>query len=300
MLRRIKATTASVFLHLTVFVWLLSFHAVPTAIRIAGPDAFERTPLVAPPVTREPITAPPPAAPIADRAVEPVPAPPPPPPPEPSTEIAIAHPPELPVSPVLDQASPPPEDEEVAEAPADEVAVAAVPRREIGQLDTGFGIEVPASPLEQAIRALSAGNRPTRLTVGSLGTGEGSDGVFEARSLPRSPGNTGSNIEILSDARGVDFEPYLVQVLASVRRNWAVLIPESVRMGQRGRVAIQVAVATDGEIPKLVISSSSGLEPLDHAAVGAITASEPFPPLPREFSGDEIHLQFNFLYNRAR
>lgn len=298
------ATTASVFLHLALVLWLLSFHAVPVTVRIAGIDSFERTPLVAPPMPREPITAPPPAAPVPEPFTEPFtepePLPPPPqePPPTPPA-LSVANPPDLPAPPSLDTELPPPPEEDDAALEEADVAVAEPPRQ-IGQLDRGIGIEVPLSPLQQAIRALSAPNRPSRLTVGSLGSGDANDGVLESRSLPRSPGNTGSNIEILNDPRGVDFEPYLVQVLAAVRRNWAVLIPESVRMGQRGRVAIQVAVATNGEIPKLVISSSSGLEPLDRAAVGAITASDPFPPLPREFTGNELRLQFNFLYNRAR
>jgi len=42
---------------------------------------------------------------------------------------------------------------------------------------------------------------------------------------------------------------------------------------------------------------SSSHPRLDLGAVAAISASNPFPPLPREFSGSEIRLQFVFLYN---
>ena len=38
-------------------------------------------------------------------------------------------------------------------------------------------------------------------------------------------------------------------------------------------------------------------EPLDRAAMGAITASNPFAKLPSNFDGDHIVLQFTFLYN---
>jgi hypothetical protein len=35
-----------------------------------------------------------------------------------------------------------------------------------------------------------------------------------------SPGPARSNLQLLSDPAGVDFKPYLVQVLAAVRTNW--------------------------------------------------------------------------------
>ena len=233
MLRRIKATTASVLLHCAIVVWLLSFHAVPTAIRVGGPDAFERTPLVAPPLAREPlepIVSPPPVAPVSESLVEPAPAL---PPPKPPPELAIAESSDLLQLSAPDPAPPPPSVQEEAEETVD--LAAAEPRREIGQLAPRFGIEVPSSPLREAMRALASGNGPTRIVIGNASVGDSSGSVTEARSLPRSPANTGSEIELLNDPRGVDFEPYLVQVLASVRRNWAVLIPQSARMGQARR-----------------------------------------------------------------
>jgi TonB family protein len=107
----------------------------------------------------------------------------------------------------------------------------------------------------------------------------------------------GSSLELLSDPQGVDFKPYLIRVLASVRRNWFAVIPESVKYGQRGRVIIQFAISRQGSVPKLVISAPSGTDSLDRAAVAGISASNPFPPLPPEFKGDQIRLQLSFLYN---
>ena len=49
-----------------------------------------------------------------------------------------------------------------------------------------------------------------------------------------------SNIELKSDAQGIDFRPYLIQVLNAVRRNWVALMPESDR--HSGKVAIQFAI----------------------------------------------------------
>ena len=52
-------------------------------------------------------------------------------------------------------------------------------------------------------------------------------------------------------------------------------------------------------MPKLVIVNHSGTDALDRAAVAGISASNPFPPLPAEFKGAQVRLQFNFTYNAS-
>jgi TonB family protein len=99
---------------------------------------------------------------------------------------------------------------------------------------------------------------------------------------------------------GVDFRPYLMQVLAAVRRNWMAVMPESVKMGLRGRVSIQFAIGRGGAVLKLVYAEQSGTRSLDEAAVAGISASNPFPPLPLEFKGERIVVQLNFAYNMPR
>jgi TonB family protein len=111
------------------------------------------------------------------------------------------------------------------------------------------------------------------------------------------PGKLGSAVELLSDPMGADFWPYLVKVLAAVRRNWFAVIPESARFGRAGRTTIQFAINKDGSVPKLVISAPSGAEALDRAAVAGISASNPFPPLPADYKGNQVRLQFVFKYN---
>ena len=144
---------------------------------------------------------------------------------------------------------------------------------------------------EGPLRQLREGG--VRQAVGD-GFGTGGLGGY----LPPSPGNAGSNLELLSDPEGVDFRPYLLQILATVRRNWFAVIPESARLGMsRGRVAIQFAIGSDGSVPKLVIATSSGVTSLDRAAVAGISASNPFPPLPADYSGKDVRLQFQFRYN---
>jgi TonB family protein len=132
---------------------------------------------------------------------------------------------------------------------------------------------------------------------------QGSSGVMvtDLPDIPMSPAQPqnriGSSLELLSDPQGIDFRPYMIRVLAIVKRNWFAVIPESARFGRRGKTIIQFAISKDGKVPKLVISGPSGTEALDRAAVAGISASNPFPPLPSEFKGDVIRLQFGFSYN---
>ena len=115
------------------------------------------------------------------------------------------------------------------------------------------------------------------------------DGASEATALRQ--------MQLLSDPLGVDFKPYLLQVLAKVRRNWMAIVPDSARMGRRGLVLIQFSIDRSGGVPKLVIASTSGITAFDRAAVAGISASNPFPPLPAAYKGDQIRLQMAFSYN---
>jgi len=155
-------------------------------------------------------------------------------------------------------------------------------------------VAVPSASVSEAVRG-AARSRSGGLVVGDLGEGIG--GIGEGLSLPPSPGRSGSSLELLSDPMGVDFRPYLIRILSAVRRNWFAVIPESAKLGRRGRVVIQFAIHRDGHVPKLIIASPSGTDALDRAAVAGISASNPFPPLPSGYRGEDIRLQFTFLYN---
>ncbi len=123
-------------------------------------------------------------------------------------------------------------------------------------------------------------------------------GALNAPNEPLPPGSVGSGLELLSDSRGVDFHSYLTQILAAVKRNWQAVIPESARRGERrGRVTVRFSVSRDGKVTNVQITVPSGTEALDLAAIAGISATNPFPPLPAEYNGLPIRLQFVFLYN---
>jgi TonB family protein len=112
-------------------------------------------------------------------------------------------------------------------------------------------------------------------------------------------GYLGGAVEMLTPTEGVDFTNYIARVLASVKRNWYSVMPESARLGDRGRVVLQFRIMRNGVVPDAepAMVSTSGKDPLDRAALSSIRASTPFEPLPPAFSGPYIELRFIFLYN---
>ena len=77
-------------------------------------------------------------------------------------------------------------------------------------------------------------------------------------------------------------------------------MPEAVHLGRTGKVSIVFSVGRDGHVIKMVISTPSGIESFDRAAISGISMSNPFPPLPSAFPGDHIAVQFNFAYNTPK
>ena len=145
----------------------------------------------------------------------------------------------------------------------------------------------PGSSIQQAARA----------TAQSGGRGFGSGGDYGIG--PRSNANVQGGLEVLSDTQGVDFGPYLERVVFIVKRNWYNVIPEAAMppILKKGKVSIQFAILKDGRIGGMQLIGQSGDISLDRAAWSGITASNPFPPLPSQFTGPYLELRFHFFYN---
>jgi len=146
------------------------------------------------------------------------------------------------------------------------------------------------SAIEQAERA-AAENR------GHYG-GQGNAGDY-GLSQGRSGAKALDQAEILTDTMGVDFGPYLTRITQIVRQNWYSLMPPSVYppILKQGKLAIEFVILKDGKVSGMAVRTSSGDVPLDRAAWGSITASTPFPPLPKEFPGQILGLRFYYFYN---
>lgn len=134
-------------------------------------------------------------------------------------------------------------------------------------------------------------NAPRIGTRGGGGSGYGSGATD--RNAKMGP------FDVLSDTQGVDFGPYLSRVLQSIKNNWYNLIPEEARspLMKHGKVAIRFLITPNGKVAGMFIEAPSGDVPLDRAAYGGITASDPFSPLPHEFHGPYLALRITFFYN---
>jgi len=222
---------------------------------------------------------------------QPPPAPLPEPPQIPAGNRDVQPPRGLPIGPPTIQ--PPQIQEQEKPKLAFEAPTAPPPSGGVGR------IARPDTSVAGAIRDLTRGGAEGGIAVGDDTSDAGLGGIGSGVNLPPSPGRQASSLELLSDARGVDFRPYLLEVLAAVRRNWFAVYPESARMGLRGKVEAQFVIAKDGSVPKLVIVLHS-IPALERAAVAGIDASHPFPPFPADYSGDRIVLKLTFSYNMAR
>jgi TonB family protein len=114
--------------------------------------------------------------------------------------------------------------------------------------------------------------------------------------IPENPDFSTEEPKILSPTYGYDFGPYLNQVLNKIRFTWYSLIPEVAKF-KKGRVIIIFRIEKDGTVTNWRIAANSGTDPLDRAALGSITGSNPFPPLPNNFEGNILDLQITYLYN---
>jgi TonB family protein len=146
----------------------------------------------------------------------------------------------------------------------------------------------PGQAIQQSLQA--AIQNPTG--PGAVGPGDSS---LQFQNIQ--PNFSTSGPIILSDTRGVNFGPYLARVVYIVRRNWYAVIPESARLGEKGRVALVFEIVKDGSVPQLRLLASSGASALDQAALASIRASNPFPPLPQQFTGNHLVLEFIYFYN---
>ena len=156
-------------------------------------------------------------------------------------------------------------------------------------------VPIPNSSISEAVHSVH-GIGSGGATVGGDPGASDPDILGGFRQTP-TPGTPLAGFELKSDPMGVDFRPYLTQVLAAVRRNWMSVYPESARLGLRGRVSVQIRIVRDGKVAKLVYAQQSGSHALDEAAVSGVSASNPLPPLPGDFKGDHIDIQLNFVYN---
>jgi len=141
----------------------------------------------------------------------------------------------------------------------------------------------------------TGGGSGSKGSAGGTGAGNGKyasrgTGGYGTGSNP-GPGNP-------NGAPGIDaikqpnWGPYMRDLEQRIKRNWSPPKGDSSK-----RVVITFTIARDGRLLNHRITKSSGVPLADRAAMSAIEATAPFRPLPPEFKGQSVPIEFTFDYN---
>ena len=105
------------------------------------------------------------------------------------------------------------------------------------------------------------------------------------------PGNPNGRPGI-DTIREPDFGPYMRELQRRIKMNW-----NPPKGNESKRVVLLFKIAKDGRLLSCSVYKSSGLPSADNAALNAVKLTAPFKPLPAEYKGQSIDIQFTFDYN---
>jgi len=198
---------------------------------------------------------------LRGRAVDLAPAPAPAPPPEEAAKPKILKPP--------DEVPPPPtEKAKLLPAKEEKKPNPPLPAYTDAKGRAKTSTTAPSAPSEPA--AASTGSGAGTGTAPDAGTGTGVGGLK-------------------FDQPGFNYPYYYERVKIAIETNWfkpATSIPTS--------PVVHFVIQKDGTITDPVLVTSSGLTYVDRAAMRAVLAASPLPPLPSDFSSSQIGLSVLF------
>ena len=176
---------------------------------------------------------------------------------------------------------------------------------------------VPAPKGAPVGKTLSTGpiggtSAPTGAKSGSSSSGGARGSAYAPRpSLSPSAGGSGSQLSRGSGGSGnlgnpgggggapgidalrePDFGPYMRELQRRIKLNW-----DPPKGNESKRVVLLFKIAKDGRLLSCRVQKSSGMPSADQAALKAVELTAPFRPLPADFKGQSIDIQFTFDYN---
>ncbi len=119
--------------------------------------------------------------------------------------------------------------------------------------------------------------------------------AYRPGAAPNKSGDPGGVFLLPFDIRERVVADWTAAALARIERNW--IIPASGRIAFSGRVQITLTVEKQGRQRSLIIDDSTLPELLTLAALHAVQASLPLPPLPENVAGETFSFTFVFAYN---
>ena len=155
---------------------------------------------------------------------------------------------------------------------------------------SGSGTYSPNPSLAPIGNGSGTGSKTSKGTGSGSGTGTGS-GRGGSGSGGGNPGGGGGRPGI--DAiKEPDFGPYMRELQRRIKMNW-----DPPKGNESKRVVLLFKIAKDGRLLSCSVFKSSGLQNADAAALNAVKLAAPFRPLPPEYKGQNIDIQFTFDYN---
>ena len=104
---------------------------------------------------------------------------------------------------------------------------------------------------------------------------------------PEAARRTGPDLPMTLEGRPFQFPWYLEEIYRKVARNWRPT-------GASLKATVHFRIAKNGRLSDVEIAESSGNFLYDQAALRAVQASNPMPPLPSEYGGDWLGVFFDF------
>lgn len=155
-------------------------------------------------------------------------------------------------------------------------ASTGLPKSSVGGPVTSSGTYAPRPSLSP-----SSGGSTGQLSRGSSAGGSGNIG---------NPGG-GGGAPGIDALREPDFGPYMRELQRRIKLNW-----DPPKGNESKTVVLLFKIAKDGRLLSCRINKSSGLPTADQAALKAVELTAPFRPLPVDFKGQSIDIQFTFDY----
>lgn len=130
-------------------------------------------------------------------------------------------------------------------------------------------------------------------------SGSSSGGRFSSSGSSGSRGNVGNpgpgnpkGAPGIDAVKEPDFGPYMRELQRRIKMNW-----EPPKGNESKRVVLLFRIGRDGRLLSNKVLKSSGLAVADNAAKAAVELTAPFKPLPPEYKGSSVDIQFTFDYN---
>ena len=147
----------------------------------------------------------------------------------------------------------------------------------VGGPVTSSGAYAPRPSLSPSAGSSNSG----QLSRGSSSSGSGNLG---------NPGG-GGGAPGIDALREPDFGPYMRRLQNRIKLNW-----DPPKGNESKTVVLLFKIAKDGRLLSCRVHKSSGLPSADQAALKAVELTAPFDPLPVDFKGQNIDIQFTFDY----